>query len=100
MLKWLLIAAAVVVLYKLFMNDRGRKDQKEEKRKERKIAKGEMLKDPVCGAYVDVGSSITVRDGDKVHHFCSYDCREKFLAELQDGGREIPQLQKKDDDDE
>lgn len=98
MLKWVLIAAAIFVLYKLITNDRGRKDKKEAKAKERKIAAGEMVKDPICGSYVDIDSSIKVRDGAAVHHFCSYDCRQKFLDRLEEGGREIPQLEKKDDD--
>ena len=38
--KWLLVAAALFVLYKLFMGDRGRTDKKEAKAKERKIASG------------------------------------------------------------
>lgn len=99
MLKWVLIAAAIFVLYKLITNDRGRKDKKEAKAKERKIAAGEMVKDPICGSYVDIDSSITIRDGQTVHHFCSYDCRQKFLDRLEEGGREIPQLEKKDDGD-
>lgn len=96
--KWLLVAAALFVLYKLFMGDRGRTDKKEAKAKERKIASGEMVKDPVCGSYVEIDSSIKVRDGQAVHHFCSYDCRQKFLDRLQESGRDIPQLEKKDDD--
>lgn len=98
MLKWVLIAAAIFVLYKLITNDRGRKDKQEAKAKERKIATGEMVKDPMCGTYVDVDSSIKVRDGNTVHHFCSYDCRQKYLEMLQNDGREIPQLTNKDDD--
>lgn len=100
MWKFLIIALAVFVLYKLITNDRGRKgkSKSEEKAKERKIAAGEMVRDPVCGAYVEVDSSIKVRDGKTVYHFCGYDCREKFLQELEDNGREIPELGKKDDD--
>lgn len=100
MLKWVLIAAAVIVLYKLITNDRGRKDKDETKIKERKIAAGEMVKDPVCGSYVDVDSSIKVRDGKSLHYFCSYECRQKFLDQLQDQGREIPQLEKNDKDED
>jgi len=96
--KWLLVAAALFVLYKLFMGDRAQDEKKEAKVQERKIASGEMVKDPVCGTYVEVDSSIKVRDGQDVHHFCSYDCRQKFLDRMEDSGREIPQLDKKDDD--
>lgn len=100
MLKWVLIAAAVFALYKLVTNERGRKDKDAAKSKERKIAAGEMVKDPMCGSYVDIDSSIKVRDGRTVHHFCSYECRQKFLEELQGEGREIPQLEKADKDDD
>ena len=50
----------------------------------------EMVKDPECGAYVAVDGSISVRDGEKVHRFCSYECRDKFLQRLEEGGRELP----------
>ena len=96
--KWLLVAAALFVLYKLFMGDRGRDAKKEAKVQERKIASGEMVKDPVCGTYVEIDSSIKVRDGEAVHHFCSYECRQKFLDQVQGSGREVPRLDKEDDD--
>lgn len=57
---------------------------------ERKVAAGEMVKDPECGTYVSVDGNISVRDGDKVYRFCSYDCRDKFLQRLEEGGRELP----------
>ena len=40
--------------------------------------------------YVSVDGNISVRDGDKVYRFCSYECRDKFLQRLQEGGRELP----------
>ena len=97
MLKWLIIALAAFVLYKLVFNDKGRKDKEEDKQRARKIATGEMVKDPVCGAYVDVEGSISVRDGKAVHRFCSYDCRVKFLEQLEASGRELPARPSDDD---
>ena len=46
-------------------------------------------------AYSDFGglrpiSPFCVRDGEKVHRFCSYECRDKFLQRLEEGGRELP----------
>ena len=94
MWRWLILIVAGYVLYRLFANDvlKKRKENKEESAAdlERKIASGEMVKDPECGAYVSAESSISVRDGEKVLHFCSYECRDKFLQHLEEGGRELP----------
>ncbi len=94
MVKWIVLALACYILYRLFANDLFKKRQKEEKvdekEMERKVAAGELVKDPVCGAYVSLDDSITVRDGEKTYHFCSYDCREKFLKQLEAGGRDLP----------
>ena len=94
MVKWLILILAGYVLYRLFANDFNKK-KKESKQEnaaetERKVAAGELVKDPECGAYVAVDSSISVRDGEKVHRFCSYECRDKFVQRLEEGGRELP----------
>ena len=94
MWKWLILILAVYALYRLFAND-VQKKQKENKEEnaaemERKIAAGEMVKDPECGTYVSAEGNISVRDGEVVHHFCSYECRDKFLQRLEEGGRELP----------
>ncbi len=94
MWKWLILILAVYALYRLFAND-VQKKQKENKEEnaaemERKIAAGEMIKDPECGTYVSAEGNISVRDGEIVHHFCSYECRDKFLQRLEEGGRELP----------
>lgn len=104
MIKWLILALAAYVLYRLFANDILKKRQKEEKvdkkEMEKKVASGEMVKDPVCGAYVSLDDSITVRDGERRYHFCSYECRDKFIKSLTDGSRvieEAPAEEKKKD---
>lgn len=87
--KILLFAIAGYALYRFFMNDRQRKNQTEEKQKETLIASGEMVKDPMCGAYIDAESSITVRNGATVHRFCSYECRDEYIKQLQSGQNEL-----------
>ncbi|MDR2574044.1 MAG: transcriptional regulator [Desulfovibrio sp.] len=93
MWKWLILIAVVYVLYRLFANDilkKKKTDEKEEAEEvRRKAATGEMIKDPECGVYISADAEITVRDGDKIYRFCSYDCRDKFLQRLKAGGREI-----------
>ena len=97
MWKWLILILAVYALYRLFANDvlKKKKENNEENaaEMERKIAAGEMIKDPECGTYVSAEGNISVRDGEIVHHFCSYECRDKFLQRLEDGGREFPPLE-------
>lgn len=79
MWKWLILVLAAYALYRMFMNDRKKKGEDSKKEKEHLVATGDMVKDPVCGSYIDADSTITVRDGENVHRFCSYDCRDEFL---------------------
>lgn len=94
MIKWIVLAVAGYLLYRMFANDflkKRKEDAKEDAAEtERRVAAGEMVKDPECGAYVAVDASVTVRDGDRVLHFCGYDCRDRYLKRLEQQGREIP----------
>lgn len=98
MLRWLVIGVVGYVLYKLVTNEMRKRaaDNAKSAAKEKKTPTGEMVKDPVCGAYVAVASSVSVRDGAEVHRFCSYECRDSFLEKLRAAGRTIPE--KKSDD--
>lgn len=94
MWKLLIILIACYIIYKLFANDflkkRKASEKEEKEEKDRKIAAGEMVKDPECGVWVSLDDSISVRDGDKTWHFCSYECRDNFLKKLEEGGRNLP----------
>ncbi|UZP68291.1 transcriptional regulator [Desulfovibrio mangrovi] len=95
LIKLLIFAVCGWALFKMFTNDSKRKTDKDAAKKakdiERKVATGEMVKDPVCGAYVSLDQEIRVRNGETIHRFCSYECRDKYLAQLEQGGREIAQ---------
>ena len=39
----------------------------------------EMVLDPVCGSYVPESSALSARRGDETAHFCSTECRDKFI---------------------
>ncbi|MEP6714631.1 MAG: hypothetical protein ABJC09_03600 [Terriglobia bacterium] len=39
-----------------------------------------LQQDPVCGTYVAVDSSLKKIVGGRVMHFCSPECRERYLA--------------------
>jgi YHS domain-containing protein len=85
--KLLLLAICAFVVWKLFAGDKRYKQSKEndkaQENKEQLIASGELVKDPVCGAYVSKNSDIRVRHGDVLLNFCSYECREKYLQRIQ-----------------
>ena len=83
------------ILYKLVANEIRKRNEKADAAKAaemaRKASVGEMVKDPVCGVYVPVSSSVSVRDGDTVHRFCGYECRDAFLQKLKTEGRVVPE---------
>ena len=101
MWKLIFLGLAAYVLYKLFANDFFKKkkidEDKEKEEREKLIAKGEMVKDPVCGAYVLKDGAISVRDGNKSWYFCSYECREDFLEKE---GKNIKELSKNEEEKE
>lgn len=83
MLKFIVIGVALFLVYKLFMGDKKKKEMQNEQKVKQKVASGDMVKDPACGTYVEKDGNIRVREGDKVHIFCSYECRDKYLKQLQ-----------------
>lgn len=85
--KVLVFALVAYALYRLFMNDHRKKEADTSREREQRVAAGEMVRDPVCGAYVEAEGGITVRNGETVLHFCSYECREKYIRQLQEQGQ-------------
>ena len=90
MLKWIILIVAAIVLYMFFKGDRKRKTENLKKEEARLAATGVLVKDPICGTYVSRDSEIRVREGDKVHAFCSYECRERFVKQLEEQGGDAP----------
>lgn len=43
---------------------------------------GELKKDPVCGTYISAATSIKENVGGQTFHFCSKNCRDKYVASL------------------
>lgn len=44
----------------------------------RMMHQGRMEKDPICGTYVDIASSLSLIKGEETRYFCSEECRKKF----------------------
>ena len=85
LLKLLIAVVAIFFLVKMFKGDARKKETQNAKTRENLIASGEMVKDPICGTFVDKDSEIRIREGEKVHCFCSYECRDKFLKQIEAG---------------
>ena len=83
MMKFIVIAIAAFVMWKLFSGDQKKKQEKESKDFNKKVKTGEMVKDPICGAYVPKDGDIRVRNGEKVECFCSYECRDKYIKRIE-----------------
>lgn len=79
MLKFLILAAACFILYKLVTNDKKKKAEVKNKQEEKLAQEGLLVKDPVCGTYVSKESNIRIKEGEEVRCFCSYECRDKYL---------------------
>lgn len=81
-MKFVILIVAAGLLYLLFKGDQKKKDLDKSASSEKLKETGELVKDPMCGSFVAADGGIRVREGDKVHVFCSYECRDKFLKQM------------------
>ena len=87
MWRYVFLAVCAYVLYKMFMGDRRNKAKQAaaEPSTPPMAASGEeMVKDPTCGSYVSKEGNIRVRDGENLIHFCSYDCRDQYVKQIEE----------------
>jgi YHS domain-containing protein len=83
MIKILIFVAAAFILYKILTNDKKKKKKETVKEREQKVMDGEMVKDPICGTYVPKDTDIRIRNGQDIYCFCSFECRDEYLKQLQ-----------------
>jgi YHS domain-containing protein len=100
MFKFIIFIVAAFLLYKLVVGDKKKKSVNKKKQEEKLHATGEMIKDPICGSYVPKDAEIRVRDGETVHAFCSYECRDKYLKQLESSGASQDAEQNSEDETE
>ena len=43
---------------------------------------GELKRDPSCGTYISAATSIKQTVSGQTYHFCSAECRDKYVASL------------------
>ncbi|GFK95548.1 hypothetical protein NNJEOMEG_03415 [Fundidesulfovibrio magnetotacticus] len=87
MWKFVIFAVAAFILWKMFAGDMKRRKEEAKKQEEQLIAKGEMVRDPACGSYVSVENSVRLNDGDRTLHFCSYECRDNYVKQLESSAK-------------
>ena len=49
-----------------------------------------LVQDPVCGGYVAPDAGVALRLEGRAHRFCSTECRDRYVAELQSTGEKKP----------
>ena len=81
--KVLIFAIVAYVLFRLFTNDRKKREEKIQNEEAQRVANGNLVRDPICGTYVEKESSVSVRDGEHVEHFCSHECRQKYMDKIE-----------------
>ena len=81
MWKVVILILAAYILYRMFINDKRRKESVKANVDKARAKAGDLAKDPICGTYVSKENALTVRENDTVYYFCSYDCRDAFLKQ-------------------
>ncbi len=81
MWKIIILILAAYILYRMFVNDKRRKESAKANVDKARAKAGDLAKDPICGTYVSKENALTVRENDTVYYFCSYDCRDAFLKQ-------------------
>ncbi len=79
---WVLVASwAVSILRRVVRNMTGaaRNAHPENEVPNDAVAR-QLVRDPVCGMHLAESLAIPLREGGELVHFCSMDCREKYLA--------------------
>jgi YHS domain-containing protein len=81
-LRFLLIIFALWIVRRAlgFLVGAGQPAAREPQERFKNVAKGDMVRDPVCGMYMDPRLAIRVDQGKGSFFFCSADCKEKFLT--------------------
>jgi len=82
---WVLVLSWSISLLKRFFSwFLGDTVQKQTERPEPEVPRNKRLvRDPMCGMHVAENLAIAVRTGSEVIHFCSPECRDKYLASSQ-----------------
>lgn len=88
MLGWLIRLLLLVVLLRIVMKavsgllpqQLGHGSRSSERAgRVRSPKRGALVRDPICGTYVEPSHSVSARSGEVMRYFCSENCRQTFL---------------------
>jgi YHS domain-containing protein len=83
-----ILAAVLYILYRLF---RARRPSTPVEGRGRPAPREDVLvQDPWCKTYVPKGQAVVAVAGGKDYHFCSQECRKRFLEQQEAGQGQAP----------
>jgi len=74
---------SISLLRRLFSSPRNERRQNDRGQPTAELPNKRLVRDPVCGTHVAEELAISVRTGNEVIHFCSAECRDRYLRENQ-----------------
>jgi hypothetical protein len=82
---WLLVLSWSVWLLKRILGSmvRGATEESQNQSVQDAPANKRLVRDPLCGMHVAEELAIPVRSGNEMIHFCSPECRDRYLNETQ-----------------
>jgi YHS domain-containing protein len=83
---WLLIVSWSVAILRRIVNNMGRGARNPENRPvdvPTDAVTRKLVRDPVCGMHMAEVLAIPLRQSGEILHFCSLECRDKYLSKTQ-----------------
>jgi len=81
---WVVVLSwSISLLRRLFSSPRDERQQKDISQPAAELPNKRLVRDPVCGTHVAEELAIAARTGNEMVHFCSTECRDKYLRENQ-----------------
>jgi YHS domain-containing protein len=80
---WVAVASWIVALLRRLVNQMGQEQQSAPPYVDvpSDAVSQRLVRDPVCGMHIAEGRSLAVKQGSETLHFCSAECRDKYLSE-------------------
>jgi YHS domain-containing protein len=76
---WLLVVSSSVALLQRMVGKMSGGEPKPSADMPGDTVNQKLVRDPVCGMHVAEGLALPLKQGEKILHFCSDECRRKFL---------------------